>query len=163
MTVAAASEWTPFGLAWGPVEKIPRPSLAFKDSNVTVLSFQRERLPADAPPSTEVILIDVCKSEGLQQISWASKALSTDEAVLMLNRIANVGNQHFGGKASVEGGDISWDNGKTELRSVSESEGVHRILMVSRGPDFDACSIEHDKGTHEALRDRWLKKFELSN
>src|ERR1700681_2551762 len=30
----------PFGLAWGPVDKIPRPSLAIKDVNVTVLLYR---------------------------------------------------------------------------------------------------------------------------
>jgi hypothetical protein len=70
----------PFGLAWGPLDKIPRPSLALKDVNVTVLLYQRERLPSELT-DTGVILLDVCKKEGLQQISWASRSLSTDEAV----------------------------------------------------------------------------------
>jgi hypothetical protein len=56
------------GLAWGSLDKIPRPSLALKDVNVTVLLYQRERLPSELT-DTEVILLDVCKKEGLQQIS----------------------------------------------------------------------------------------------
>src|SRR5215218_3819484 len=70
----------PFGFAWGPVDKIPKPSLALKDVNVTVLLYRRDRLPSGEMPETEVISLDVCKKEGLQQINWASRALSTEEA-----------------------------------------------------------------------------------
>jgi hypothetical protein len=77
-TVFAATGFdgpAPFGLAWGPLKKIPRPSLALKDVNVTVLLYRRDRLPSPELPDTEVILLDVCKKEGLQQISWASRPL----------------------------------------------------------------------------------------
>jgi hypothetical protein len=57
----------PFGLAWGSLDKIPRPSLALKDVNVTVL--QSTRTAPSELTDTEVILLDVCKKEGLQQIS----------------------------------------------------------------------------------------------
>ena len=54
----------PFGLAWGSLDKIPRPSLALKDVNVTVLLYQRERLPSELT-DTEVILLDVCRKEDI--------------------------------------------------------------------------------------------------
>jgi len=82
-------------LAWGPLDKIPKPSLALKDANVTVLLYRRERLPSELT-DTEVILLDVCKKEGLQQISWASRSLSTDEAVSKFIRILAVGGERYG-------------------------------------------------------------------
>jgi hypothetical protein len=71
---------TPFGFAWGPLNKIPKPSMALRDANVTVLIYRRDRLQSNEMKDTEMILLDVCNKEGLQQISWASRALSTNEA-----------------------------------------------------------------------------------
>jgi hypothetical protein len=152
----------PFGLAWGPLDKIPRPSLALKDVNVTVLLYRRERLPSELP-DTEVILLDVCKKEGLQQISWASRSLSTDEAVSKFIRVLAVGDQRYGESKPTSGGALGWENGRIEALSVSEPDGTHRILMVSRGPDFDACSAEHDRASDQSLRARWLRRLELPN
>jgi hypothetical protein len=153
----------PFGLAWGPLEKIPRPSLALKDVNVTVLLYRRERLPSVEIADTEVILLDVCKKEGLQQISWASKPLSTDEAVSIFMRVLAVGGQRYGESKPTSGGAVGWENGRIEALIVSELDGTRRILMVSRGPDFDACSAEHDRASDQSLRTRWLRRLELPN
>jgi hypothetical protein len=149
----------PFGLAWGPLDKIPSPSLALKDVNVTVLMYRRDRLPSELP-DTEVILLDVCKKEGLQQISWASRALSTDEAVSKFIRVLAVGDERYGKSKPTSAGAISWENGRIEALSVSELNGTHRILMVSRGPNFDACSVEHDQASDQSLRTRWLRRLE---
>jgi hypothetical protein len=156
-------ESAPFGLAWGPLEKIPRPSLALKDVNVTVLLYRRERLPSDEIPDTEVILLDVCKEEGLQQISWASRPLSTDEALSKFMRILAVGGQRYGESKPTSGGALGWENGRIEALIVSELDGTRRILMVSRGPDFDACSAKHDRASDQSLRTRWLRRLELPN
>ena len=153
----------PFGLAWGPLGKIPKPSLALEDVNVTVLLYRRERLPSEEIPDTEVILLDVCKKEGLQQISWASRSLSTDEAVSKFIRILAVGGERYGESKPTSGGALGWENGRIEALSVSEPDGTHRILMVSRGPDFDACSAEHDRASDQSLRTRWLRRLELPN
>ena len=153
----------PFGLAWGPLDKIPKPSLALEDVNVTVLLYRRERLPSEEIPDTEVILLDVCKKEGLQQISWASRSLSTDEAVSKFIRILAVGGERYGESKPTSGGALGWENGRIEALSVSETDGTHRILMVSRGPDFDACSAEHDRASDQSLRTRWLRRLELPN
>ena len=149
-------------MAWGPLDKIPKPSLALKDANVTVLLYRRERLPSELT-DTEVILLDVCKKEGLQQISWASRSLSTDEAVSKFIRILAVGGERYGENKPTSGGALGWENGRIEALSVSETDGTHRILMVSRGPDFDACAAEHDRASDQSLRTRWLRRLELPN
>jgi hypothetical protein len=151
----------PFGFAWGPLEKIPKPSLALKDANVTVLLYRRDRLQSNEMPDTEVILLDVCRKEGLQQISWASRALSTNEANAKFVQVVADGVQKYGESEPTPGGALAWEKGRIEALSVSEPDGTHRILMVSRGPDFDACSAEHDLASDQTLRTRWLRRLEL--
>jgi len=129
---------------------------------VTVLLYRRERLPSELT-DTEVILLDVCKKEGLQQISWASRSLSTDEAVSKFIRILAVGGERYGENKPTSGGALGWENGRIEALSVSETDGTHRILMVSRGPDFDDCAAEHDRASDQSLRTRWLRRLELPN
>jgi hypothetical protein len=63
----------PFGFSWGPVDKVPTPSLATRHDNVTLLIYRRDRLPSDELRGTEEIVLQVCKNEGLQQVIWISK------------------------------------------------------------------------------------------
>jgi len=153
----------PFGFAWGPVDKVPKPSLAAKDANVTVLLYRRDRLPVDGMPDTELVLLDICKTEGLQQVSWASRALSADEAVAKFAQVVAKSVERYGESKVTPEGSLAWRNRRIEAVSVSEPDGKHRLLMVSRGPDFDPCSAEHDLASHQALRSRWLHRPELPN
>jgi hypothetical protein len=153
----------PFGLAWGPLDKIPKPSLAFRDANVTVLAYRRERLPSNDMPDTEVVLIDVCKKEGLQQVSWASKALSSEEATAKLVQMIALGVQKYGEGKPTSGGAFGWENGRIEILRVSGSGEENRILMVSRGPDFEACAAVHDQASDQSLATRWLRRIDLPN
>ena len=151
----------PFGFAWGPLDKIPKPALALRDANVTVLFYRRDLLPAGEMPDTEVVSLDVCKKEGLQQISWASRAFSSSEAAAKFAQVVALGVQKYGeGKPTLEGS-VSWENGRIEVLSVLEPGGSHRILMVSRGPNFESCSAEHDQTSDHSLRSRWLRRIEL--
>ena len=152
----------PFGFAWGPLDKIPKPSLALRDANVTLLLYRRDRLQI-SDVDTDVVSLDVCKTEGLQQISWASKALSKGEATAKFVQIVAEAVRKYGESEPTPLGALAWANGRVEAISVSESDGMHRILMVSRGPDFDACSAEHDRTADERLRTRWLRKIDGSN
>ena len=160
---AWALDAAPFGFAWGPLDKVPKPSLALKDANVTVLMYRRDRLPVDEMPDTELVLLDVCKKEGLQQISWVSKALSTDEAIAHFSQVVAQGVQKYGASKPTAEGALAWENGRVEVVSVAEAQAKHRLLMVSRGPDFGACSAEHDLASDQALRKRWLNRPELPN
>src|SRR5262245_38940355 len=68
----------PFGFSWGPVAKVPRPSHATREDNVTLLLYQGDRLPPGFK-DTERIILEVCKNEGLQQIVWITRFLSEAE------------------------------------------------------------------------------------
>jgi len=105
----------PFGFAWGPVDKVPKPSLALKDANVTVLLYRRDRLQSsEMRPDTEIISLDVCKKEGLQQISWASKALSTDEATAKFVQVVAEAVQKYGESEPTALGALVWANDRVE-------------------------------------------------
>ena len=67
------------GFSWGPVDKVPRPSLATRDENITRLTYFRDRLPTNELRDTEEIALEVCKNEGLQQIIGISRLLSETE------------------------------------------------------------------------------------
>lgn len=151
----------PFGFVWGPLDKVPKPSLALKDANVTILLYRRDQLIRDEMPDTEMVLLDVCKREGLQQISWASRALTTSEATAKLAQVVAAGVQKYGESRPAPEGTLAWGNGRIEVLSVSEPDGMHRILMVSRGPDFDACAADHDLASDQSLKTRWLRKVDV--
>lgn len=164
--VVANPSWAvdaPFGFAWGPLAQVPKPSLALKDNNVTILIYRRDRLQTTEMAETEMVLLDVCKAEGLQQISWASKALSATDAAVKFTQIVAQGVQKYGETKPTSDGALAWRDGQLEVLSVSGNDGSHRILMVSRGPNFEACAKEHDQVSDQSLRTRWLRRIELPN
>ena len=134
-----------------------------KDANVTLLIYRRDRLPTTEMADTEMVLLDVCKVEGLQQISWVSKALSANEAAAKFTQIVAQGVQKYGETKPTSDGALAWKDGRLEALSVSGNDGSHRVLMVSRGPNFDICAREHDQVSDQSLRTRWLRRIELPN
>ena len=158
-----AAEAAPFGFSWGRLDKVPKPSLALKDANVTVLLYRRSKLPTGEMPDAEIVSLDVCKAEGLQQISWASRPLSAGEAIAKFAQIVAEGVRKYGESKPTSEGALSWEDGRVAAISVAEPDGGHRILMVSRGPDFDSCAAEHDKTSDVALQERWLRRLDLPN
>lgn len=159
----ALDDGAPFGFVWGPLDKIPRPSLALKDANVTLLLYRPDRLQGIEMPDTEVVSLDVCRSEGLQQVSWASRPLSSNDAATKFAQVVAIGVRRYGESKPTTDGGLMWQNGRVEVMSISQPEGKHRILMVSRGPEFDPCAAEHDAASDQSLRTRWLHRPELPN
>jgi len=56
-SAAAFDQPAPFGFSWGPVDKVPAPSLATRHDNVTLLIYRGDRLPSDELPGTEEIVL----------------------------------------------------------------------------------------------------------
>lgn len=75
---AASAEEAPFGLRWGPVDTVPKPSMVDREANITALVYFRGRAPATGPDTDEVVL-EVCWDEGLQQVIWVSRPLAETE------------------------------------------------------------------------------------
>jgi hypothetical protein len=149
----ALDQSAPFGFSWGPVDKVPAPSLATRHDNITLLIYRRDRLPSDELRDTEEIVLQVCEKEGLQQIIWISRFLSTAEEHNKLASILAEGTRRCGKVEEGERGIVKWNGGQTALAAVSTDQGVHRIFMASSGPAVDACSEEHG---HQ-VSDHWMQ------
>jgi hypothetical protein len=152
-SAAAFDQSAPFGFSWGPVDKVPTPSLATRHANITLLIYRRDRLPSDELPDTEEIVLQVCKKEGLQQIIWISNFLSDSEEHAKLGSILEEGSRRYGKAEVSEGGIIHWNRGQTMLAAVSNDQGLHRIFMASSGPGLDTCSEEHG----HPVSDHWMR------
>ena len=133
----------PFGFSWGPLDKVPTPSVATRHANITLLIYRRDRLPSDELRDTEEIVLQVCEKEGLQQIIWISRFLSTAEEHNKLASIFAEGDRRYGKAEEGKNGIVQWNRGQTVLAAVSNNEGLHRIFMASNGPRLDTCSEEH--------------------
>jgi hypothetical protein len=152
-SAGALDQSAPFGFSWGPVDKVPRPSLATRDENITRLTYFRDRLPPNELRDTEEIVLEVCKNEGLQQIIWISRLLSETEERDRVQAILAEGIRRYGEPEISERGLVNWSTGRTVMARTSDEQGLHRIIMVSTGPGYDTCSQEHG----HPLSDHWMK------
>jgi hypothetical protein len=156
LSADAFGQSPPFGLSWGPVENVPRPSLATREDNVTLLMFRGNRIPRELR-DTEEIVLEVCKKEGLQQIIWISRFLSDFEAREKFEAVLTEGIRRYGKAESSEQGIIYWSAGRTMVTTKPFGQDLHRILMTSTGPGFSACSEEHKSMTGHPLDDHWMR------
>jgi hypothetical protein len=156
LTVSAGAfdQSAPFGLSWGPVVNVPRPSLATREDNVTLLVYRGDRIPNEARDAEEIVL-GVCKNEGLQQIVWISRFFSGSELNDKLEAVLAEGTRRYGKAETSEQGIISWNAGRTFAATKSFGRGLNRILMASAGPGFDTCCEEHKSMTGHPLNDHW--------
>ena len=152
----AMDQSAPFDLSWGPVANVPRPSLATREDNVTLLMYRGDQLPSGAR-DTEEIVLEICKTEGLQQIVWISRFLLNAEAHDKLEAIMAEGVRQYGQAEVLESGIIFWSAGRTKVTDVSNVQGFHRIIMVSTGPSLNTCSEEHKASTGHTVSDHWMK------
>src|SRR5262249_52604423 len=124
---------------------------------ITLLIYRRDRLPADELRDTEEIILEVCKKEGLQQVIWISKLLSDSEERDALNSILAEGTRRYGKAEVGEGGFLRWHGGQTTVAAVSNDQSLHRIFMVSSGPELDGCSEDHRAITGHPVSDHWMR------
>jgi hypothetical protein len=153
----AHGQAAPFGFSWGPVDKVPRPSDAVREGNVTRLVYRRERLPPTELRDTEEIILEVCKIEGLQQIIWLSRVLSATEMQDKFEAILADGMRRYGNAEIMERGVINWSAGGTLMARISNDQGLLRLLMVSIGPRLNSCSEDHKLLTGHPLSDHWMR------
>ena len=152
LSANASDDSAPFGFSWGPVDRVPTPSLATRHDNITLLIYRDDRLPPDVPGTQEIVL-QICKNEGLQQIIWISKFLSDSEESTMFKNIFEEGDRRYGKAEAGDRGILRWNGGQTTVAAVSNDQGLHRIFMASNGPSLDACSEEHG----HSVSDHWMQ------
>jgi hypothetical protein len=143
---AAPAQDAPFGLAWGPVETVPKPSMVDREANITALIYLRGHPPASGPDTEEVVL-EVCRDEGLQEVIWLSRPLTEAEMPSRYETIYREGVRRYGEPGTMDDeGTVTWPAGRVLLTVRKVASGERRLMMVVRGDRYDACS-----GTHRAL------------
>jgi hypothetical protein len=151
LSARALDQPAPFGLSWG-ADKLPNPSLATRHDNITLLIYRDDRLPSGELRDTQEIVLQVCEKEGLQQVIWISRLLSSSEERDRIGSIVAEGTRRYGAFEVTERGAIQWNGGQTVVAAGSNDQG-HRIFMASNGPSIDTCSKEHGHG----ISDHWMQ------
>jgi hypothetical protein len=146
----------PFGLSWGPVDKVPRPSRETRENNVALLMYRDDRLPNNLDDTEEVVL-EVCRKEGLQEVVWVSRLLSDDEERARYDTILAEGNRRYGQPVAGEKGTTYWSAGGLHVARVLEGSHLHRLIMASAGPELNNCSDEHASATGHSVPHHWMR------
>lgn len=146
----ACAQEAPWGLAWGPVKDVPRPSFAQRESNITALIYLHDRVPPNLRDTDEIVL-EVCAVEGLQHVIWVSRRLSGADAAAKYARVVAEGTRRYGTPDESTNG-VAWPTGRTAVTLTPEEGDTRRVIMTSAGPAFDSCSKTHaDLTGHSAL------------
>ena len=143
----ATAQEAPFGLEWGPVTTVPRPSKVDREANITALVYFHGRAPASGSDTEEVVL-EVCRDEGLQQVIWLSRPLSEAELPSRYDAIYREGVRRHGQPLSAGApGMVVWPGERILLAVGGGAPGERRLAMVSRGDRYAACSDAHEFAT----------------
>lgn len=146
-TTPALAQDAPFGLAWGPVDKVPEPWTAQREANITSLYYDRSS-PVAVADDTEQVIIEVCRTEGLQQVIWVSRRLPPDELLRKFQLAHRQGVERYGEpKQLAIPMTEAWRDGRVFLGITQGAEDEQRLIMYMRGTLYDQCSAEHKAET----------------
>ena len=153
---SALAQDAPFGLVWGPVAEVPRPSVAFRDHNITVLVYLPDRAPAGIADTGEIVL-KVCAPEGLQRVIWVSRRLPAAEAEARYAAALAEGTRRYGPpEIDPRSGEVVWQGGRAGMSWSREEGSARQFTMTAHGPGFSACSGHHqDVAGHPATEHRY--------
>lgn len=134
----------PFGLSWGPVTTVPKPSMADREANITALFYFHGQPPASGPGTQQVIL-EICRDEGLQQVIWVGQPFPEAELRARYEPIYQEGVQRYGEPMKDRRPDtVVWPDGHT-LLAVRPVEGARkRLIMIVAGAQYETCSAAHE-------------------
>ena len=137
----------PFGLSWGPLTEVPKPSMVDREGNITALIYFHDRPPSTGRDTDRVVL-EVCKDEGLQQVIWLSRPFSDVELPARYAAILQEGVQRHGTPREGDApGTVAWPAARTFLAVRTSASGDRRLLMVSQGGRYAGCSATHEAMT----------------
>lgn len=148
---AALAQDAPYGLSWGLIDKVPRPSIAEREANITALIYRGDALPSGTGDSSEIVL-EICEKEGLQSIIWVSRPFSESDGSRKWAAIVAEGNRRHG-PATINAQDTRarWPMARTSAVLARSRSGVTYVVMASAGPDLDSCSNSHFDATNHFL------------
>lgn len=139
----APGQGAPFGLSWGPVSTVPRPSRAEREANLTALHYPRGWPPATGPGTAEVVLV-VCRDVGLQQVVWVGLPLTMEEIPVARRAIHDEGVRLYGEPLKGLAPDAEvWPGGRALLATREVAGGKGELVMTAFGPGYVACSDTH--------------------
>ncbi|CAM3145943.1 hypothetical protein JHFBIEKO_0221 [Methylobacterium mesophilicum] len=137
----------PFGLAWGPVDRIDTPSMVDREANLTGLYYLHDRPLASGPDTVEVVLV-VCREEGLQQVVWVGRPLDDAAHATARDAVRREGVLRYGEpRPGRVPGSLEWPSGRTVLATRTMPDGTSELVMSASGPDYAACSESHRAAT----------------
>ena len=137
----AYAQEAPFGLSWGPVDTVPKPSMVDREANITALTYFHDR-PLAAGIDTDEVILEVCRDEGLQQVIWLSRPLSEAELPSRYEAIYREGVRRYGQPQTEPGAEtVSWPSGRALLAVRKAVPGERRLTMLARGDRYEACSV----------------------
>jgi hypothetical protein len=143
----ASGDEAPFGLAWGPVDRIAPPSMVDREANLTGLFYFHDKPLASGADTAEVILV-ICRDQGLQQVVWVGRPLLDAAAALEWERIRLEGVRRHGEPRAGQGANVlEWPEARTSLAMRIGAEGTRTLVMTVSGPRFAACSDVHRAAT----------------
>ena len=147
LSFPVAAQDAPFGLSWGPVDRIPEPWRVHREGNITSLFYEHNQ-PIAAGADTEQVIIDVCKVEGLQQVTWVSRRLTSEEARIKFRAMHKQGLERYGEASPFSMPNSEYWNGERVVIGLSkEFEGRVRLVMFMRGDQYWRCSGIHERET----------------
>lgn len=131
----------PFGFAWGPVGQVPKPWTASREGNITTLFYDSTSAVVSGV-DTDQVIVEVCKSEGLQEIIWISRELPQEALQRKFQLIHQQGVARYGeAKQLATPMSETWKDGRVFLGITAYQQ---RLVMFMRGALFDKCSAEHE-------------------
>ncbi|KQP85649.1 threonyl-trna synthetase [Methylobacterium sp. Leaf113] len=137
----------PFGLAWGPVDRVDAPSMVDREANLTGLYYFHDRPLASGPDTVEVVLV-VCREQGLQQVVWVGRPLDGPAHVTAREAIRREGVRRYGEpRPGIASGSLVWLSGRAVLATRTLPDGTRGLVMSVSGPDDAACSESHRTAT----------------
>lgn len=140
----------PFGLAWGPVDRIDTPSMVDREANLTGLYYFHDRPLASGRDTVEVVVV-VCKEQGLQQVVWVGRPLDETAFATAREAVRREGVRRYGEpRPGPVPGSLEWLSGRTLLATRTMSDGTHALVMSMSGPGYAACSESHRVATGHA-------------
>lgn len=137
----------PFGLAWGPMERVATPSMVDREANLTGLYYFHDRPPASGPDTVRVILV-VCREQGLQQVVWIGRSLDAAAHAAARETLRREGVRLHGDPRPGPFPDsLEWPAERTLLATRAMPDGTRELVLSSSGPDYAACSDSHRTAT----------------
>lgn len=137
----------PFGLTWGPMDRVERPSMVDREANLTGLFYFHDRPLAAGQDTFEVVLV-VCREQGLQQVVWIGRPLDEASTVVAREAIRRAGENRYGEpRPGPLPGSLEWPAARTVLATRAGPNGTRELVMTTSGPDFSACSNSHRVAT----------------